>query len=263
MVIFITYLYVALIGLIIGSFLNVCIYRIPRGESVVTVPSHCTGCGKKLGALNLIPVFSYLCQRGRCTGCGGKISPRYMLVEILTAGLFTGMLYKYGISPEFFSAVFLSSILIVVFFIDLEHGIIPDSVVVTAAIGGLVFFVISFFIPSDIYGDEKWWNPILGAISGSGILLLVSIVGSRIYKSQEVMGGGDIKILFPIGLLLGWRLMITSLFLSILTAAAVSVVLICFKIIDRKATVPFGPFIAIGTVLAITFGWQLLEIYFG
>ncbi|WP_313563903.1 prepilin peptidase, partial [Ruminiclostridium cellobioparum] len=81
MVIFITYLYVSLIGLIIGSFLNVCIYRIPRGESVVTVPSHCTGCGKKLGALNLIPVFSYLFQRGRCTGCGGKISPRYMLVE--------------------------------------------------------------------------------------------------------------------------------------------------------------------------------------
>ena len=262
MVLFISYVYAALIGLIIGSFLNVCIYRIPRGESIVTTPSHCTGCGKKLGALNLIPVLSYLFQRGRCTGCGEKISPRYMLVEIMTAVLYTGMLYKYGISVEFFSAVFLSSILIVVFFIDLEHGIIPDSVVITAIIGGFVFFVINFFIPSDIYGDGNWWNPLLGAVSGSGILLLVSIVGSKLYKSEEVMGGGDIKILFPAGLFLGWRLMLTSLFLSILAAAAVSVVLMIFKIIDRKATVPFGPFIAIGMVLAITFGWQLLGIYF-
>jgi len=261
-IIVIAYLFVFIFGAIIGSFLNVCIYRIPREESIVAPPSHCTTCGTRLKALNLIPVFSYLWQKARCKQCGEKISARYITIELLTGFLYSALFYKFGIGTELVAMLFLTSVLIVIFFIDLEFGIIPNSIVIFASVGGLIFYITSFFIPTDIFGDRNWWNPLVGAFIGSIFLLLVAFIGSKIYKTDEVMGGGDIKVLFPIGLFLGWKLMVISLFISIVTAAVVCVVLILFHIINRKDTVPFGPFISIGTIIAIIFGWQLIGWYF-
>lgn len=262
MIINIAYIIVFIFGAIIGSFLNVCIYRIPRGESIVVPPSHCTTCGSTLKAVSLVPILSYLFQKGRCKGCGDKISPRYISIEFLTALLYVALFYKYGISSDLFAMVFLTSVLIVVFFIDLDFGIIPNSLVIFAICGGLIFYISSYFVSNQIYGDNTWWSPIIGAFIGSVFLLLVAIIGSIIYKTEDVMGGGDIKVLFPIGLFLGWKLMLTSLFISILAAAFVSVILIIFRIINRKDTIPFGPFISIGTLITILFGWQLLGWYF-
>ncbi len=256
------YLFIFVFGTAIGSFINVCIYRIPKGESVVSVPSHCVNCNIRLRARNLIPIFSFLRQRGKCHDCHEPISPRYIMIETLTGLIFTALLWKYNFTIEFIAAAFISSILIVVCFIDLEHGIIPDSLVITATIVGLIFFVLNLFIPNDIYGDDIWWNPLLGALTGSAILLGISYLGMLLYRSQEVMGGGDIKILFPVGLFLGWKLMLTALFLSIIIAGAACLFLIIIKKIDRKTTIPFGPFISFGTILAITIGRQLLGFYF-
>lgn len=257
-----TYIFVFIIGAMFGSFLNVCIYRLPRGESIVALPSHCPGCGERLKAWNLIPIISYLWQKGSCSYCKGKISLRYAGVEILTAILYTALFHKYGAGMEFLAMTMLTAILIVVFFIDLEFGIIPNSIVIFACAGGGICYILSFFIPIGVYGDSNWWNPVLGAFLGSVFLLLVALVGSKIYKTEEVMGGGDIKILFPIGLFLGWKLMLAALFLSIVIAGTVCTVLIILKKINRKDTIPFGPFISLGTVIAIIFGWQLINLYF-
>lgn len=252
------YDFIFIVGVCLGSFLNVCIYRLPRGESIIAPPSHCTSCGERLKARNLIPVISYIWQRGKCSYCGEKISPRYAIVETVTAVLYMAMFYRFGPGIEFIAMCVLSSVLLVVFFIDLEFGIIPDSIVIFAVAVGLIFYIISFFIPMGIYGDSNWWNPLLGAFLGSLFLLLVAVIGSVIYKSRDVLGGGDVKVLFPIGLFLGWKLMVTALFLSIVSAGAVCIALIILKKLNRKDTIPFGPFISIGTVITIILGLQLV-----
>lgn len=256
-----TVLFVFAIGACCGSFLNVCIYRLPREESIVAVSSRCTSCHERLKPRNLVPVLSYLLQRGKCSSCGGKISPRYMFVEIITAILYVCLFYKYGINVEFFAMALLVSVLIVMFFIDLEFGIIPDSLVVFAAAGGLMQYVASLFTDIGIYGDSSWWNPILGALLGSTFFVLVAKAGAFIYKTENTVGGGDIKVLFPIGLFLGWKMMIVALFISIVTAGMICGALIILKRLNRKDTIPFGPFIALGTVITILFGWQILGMY--
>lgn len=252
---------VFLFGAIIGSFLNVCTYRIPKGESIVTGSSHCTSCGHKLSPKNLIPIFSFIFQRGRCSYCKKEISSRYLIIELINATLFTAIYIRYGFSPEFFGMIFLTSILVSITFIDIELRIIPNKLVIAAIVGGIIFYITSFFLPVTIYGDSNWWNPIIGAFSGSVLFLLIGLLGSAIYKTDAI-GGGDIKILFPIGLFLGWKLMITAIFISVVSAALICIVLMIFKIINKKDAVPFGPFIAVGTIVTILFGWELLVWYF-
>ncbi len=256
-----TVLFVLAIGACCGSFLNVCIYRIPRGQSVVAVSSHCTKCKERLRPRNLFPVFSFIFQRGKCSSCGEKISPRYVFIEVITAIVYVCLFYKYGINTEFFAMVLLVSILIVMFYIDFEFGIIPNSLVAIATAGGVVLYIISFFTYIGIYGDSEWWNPILGAFLGSTFFILMAKVGSFIYKTEDIVGGGDIKILFPIGLFLGWKMMIVALFISIVAAGIISFILIILKRLNRKDTIPFGPFIALGTVVTILFGWEIIGMY--
>ncbi|AUG57680.1 prepilin peptidase [Acetivibrio saccincola] len=258
------YTYVIIVGLLIGSFLNVCICRIPKGESIVTPSSHCVKCDHKLKWFELIPVFSYLFLKGKCRKCGEKISLRYALVEMLTALIFVILFHKYGIEKigDFIAAAFFMSVMIVVFFIDLEHMIIPNGVVVTGIIGGMAAGIYSAFInPLEIYGDDKWWNPFLGAVIGFGVLLLIALLGYLVYRTEDVMGGGDIKIFAPIGLFLGWKMALMTFFISVILAGIVSVILILLKIKDRKSGIPFGPFIVAGTFLTYLFGWDLLNWY--
>ncbi len=255
------YVYVSLIGLLIGSFLNVCIYRIPKGESIVNPPSHCPNCGKRLMPIDLVPVFSFIFLRGKCRHCGVKISPRYTIVELLTSITFVLLFYKYGISVDFIASAYLMSILIAVFFIDLEHMIIPDGLVISGLVGGVLLIVYNLFRPVEIYQDRNWWTPLVGMFIGFGVLLLIGILGMLIYRTDEAMGGGDIKLFAPLGIFLGWKMILVCFMLSVVSASVVSVILMIARKKDRKSTIPFGPFIVIGTFLTYFYGWDILNWY--
>ncbi|MDP4180214.1 MAG: prepilin peptidase [Bacillota bacterium] len=251
-------------GLLIGSFLNVCICRIPLEESVVKPPSHCPNCGTRLTAVDLVPVFSYLFLRGKCRHCKAKISLKYPMLELLTALIYLPLFYKYGQNGhyiEFFAAAYLMSILIVVFFIDLKHQIIPDGLVILGLAGGIALTVYNLFRPVAIFHDRAWWNPIVGMLAGSGFLFLVAIIGLLIYK-EEAMGFGDVKLLAAIGGYLGWKMTLTALLTSIILSALVSVILMALKIRDRKDHIPLGPFIVTGTYITLLFGWDILKILY-
>lgn len=257
------YFLTAVVGLLIGSFLNVCIYRIPNNKSIVKPSSQCMNCKERLTALDLVPVLSFLFLRGKCRHCGVKISPRYAIVEMLTALTFVLLLHRFGLSVDFFASAYLMSILIVVFFVDLDHMIIPDRLVIAGLIGGVPLFIYNIFKPVQIYGDRNWWTPLLGILVGFGMLLLVAVIGIAIYKTDEAMGGGDIKIFAPIGIFLGLKMTFVAFFVSVVIAGFVGIILVIAKIKDRKGTFPFGPFIVLGTFITYLYGWELLEWYIG
>jgi len=235
------------IGLCIGSFLNVVIYRLPRGESIALDRSHCPVCGKTLAWYDLIPVFSYLLLLGKCRACGAPISPRYPLVEFLS-GLVTAVLFFYfGATAVFVKYLFLCLLLMVVFFIDLEHYIIPNSLVIIGLIGGIVLNIAA--------GDVGFISALIGMLVTSGFLLIVALV------SRGGIGGGDIKLAAVTGLFLGWPLGPLSLFLGILAAGILAIFLLLLKKKGRKDPIPFGPFIVLGTIIAAFYGNQLINWY--
>ncbi|MDR3543317.1 MAG: prepilin peptidase [Desulfosporosinus sp.] len=255
------YCLIFVFGLIIGSFLNVCIYRIPEGESIISPPSHCPSCETRLKPFDLIPLLSYLICCGKCRYCGLKISLRYFLVELLTGIASVSLFFKYGLSVDFAAFLFFTYILIPVFFIDLDHQIIPNQLVIVGLIGGAILFVYNLFLPFQIYADHRWWNPLLGLLSGSGFLLGVSLIGLAIYKGDEVMGMGDIKLFAPIGLFLGWRMTLLALFLAVILGGISSLVLILLGKATRKSMIPFGPFIVIGVFITVMWGWDIVHWY--
>ncbi len=255
-------LYLALLGLVIGCFLNVCIYRIPEGQSVISPPSHCTSCGTRLKPIDLVPVFSYIFLRGRCRYCGSKVSARYPSVEVITAVSFVLLYLRFSISVEFFASAFLTCILICLSFIDFDHKIIPNGLALTGLVGGALLFVYNMFYRVDFYGDRLWFTPLIGMVGGAGFLLMVGLLGQLIFKSDNAMGMGDVKLLAVCGLFLGYKLTIFALFVAIVIAAFVSVILIILKKINSKETIAFGPFIAAGVFIAICYGWNLIGLYF-
>lgn len=254
------YAYVLIFGLLIGSFLNVCIYRMPREESVVVAPSHCTGCGTRIKPYDLIPVLSFIILRGKCRSCGAKVSWRYPLIELLTGAVFCVLLYFFGLTADFAAMIFMMSILIATFFIDLEHQIIPDELVIAGLVGGAILFVYNIFYPVSYFGDRHWWNPLLGMVLGAGIVTLIIIIGAKFY-GEDAMGGGDMKIFAPIGLFLGWKMTLIALFLSIVLGGVISGLLLLFKIRKGKDPIPFGPFIVLGTFITMLWGWDILLWY--
>lgn len=254
--------YIFILGLVIGCFLTVCISRIPLGQSIIKPPSHCTNCGTRLRPLDLVPVFSYLFLRGRCRYCGTKVSARYPIVELVTAVSFLLLFNRFSISVEFFASAFLTSILICVIYIDWEYKIIPNGIVLISLIGGAVLFFYNIFNPVEFYGDRNIFNPLIGMIVGSGTLLLVAVFGAIAFKTSDAMGMGDIKLLAPIGLFLGWRLTVVSLFISIILAGLASIFLLVINKINRRSTLAFGPFIAVGSFIALVYGWKIIELYF-
>lgn len=258
---FIYIIFVLVLGLMVGSFLNVCVYRIPRGESVISPGSHCTSCNTALKVLNLIPVLSYIIIKGRCRYCRNKISLRYSIIELLTAGIFVLLFERYQLSVYFIASVFIASILIAVFFIDMEHQIIPNGLVLVGLIGGIPLILYNLFKPVGIYGDRLWYNPILGMLAGSGILLLVALIGFAIYRSDGAMGMGDVKIFAPIGIFLGWRMTLLALLISVLLGGITGLILILFRVKDRKDVIPFGPFIVIAELVTMIWGWNIFNWY--
>lgn len=239
---------IILYGILIGSFLNVCIYRIPRNESIAFPPSHCTTCGNPLKIKDLIPVFSYLSLKGKCRYCREKISLQYPIVELFNAMIHLILFMKFGISLVFAKYALLSSLLIIVFFIDLTHQIIPDGIILLGLAASIVWLV--FHI-----GDVSWISGIIGFLLGGGLFLLIALV------THGAMGGGDIKLMGMLGLYLGWEHILLITFFSFIIGAIVSMLLIFCKLKGRKDYIPFGPFIGIAALLSIFFGNAIIQWY--
>ncbi|WP_242868875.1 prepilin peptidase [Desulfotomaculum copahuensis] len=238
-----------MVGLAAGSFLNVCIHRLPRGESVVFPPSRCPHCGQRLAARDLVPLFSYLWLKGRCRYCGSGISPRYPLVEALTGVLFAVLYMRFGLNLLLFKYLFLTSVLIVLSFIDLEHYLIPDRIIIFALAGGVI---INLFTR-----DLTFLSVLLGLAAPAAFLLLLAVA------SRGGMGGGDIKLAAVTGLFLGWPLGLLAVFLGCLLGGLVGAVLLLSRIKGRKDAIPFGPFLACGAITTILGGQQILNWYLG
>jgi leader peptidase (prepilin peptidase)/N-methyltransferase len=243
-----------LFGTIIGSFLNVCIYRIPAGQSVISPASRCPKCGSAIRWYQNFPVISYLLLRGRCAGCKTKISLRYPLVEALTGLLFVWVWLAFGwqvATPLYW--VFVAA-LVVITFIDLDHQIIPDVISLPGIVVGFLAALAIPWLP--------WLDSLLGILLGGGSLFLVAAVYQRL-TGQEGMGGGDVKLLAMIGAFLGWKAVLPVIFLGSLAGSLVGVPLMLIKRSGGKLAIPFGPFLALGAVICLLWGRQLFDWYVG
>lgn len=254
-------IFIFITGLIFGSFFNVCIYRLPEGKSIATPPSACPACGHRLGFFDLFPVVSWIFLGGKCRYCKARVSPRYLLVELLTGAIWFLVYLRFDLTIEMLAVLFLASILIIVFFIDLDHMIIPDELVIAGLVVGFLLFVYNIFVPVALYSPAKWFTPLIGMVSASGILFVIAIIGLLIYKDDGAMGMGDVKIFLPIGLILGWKTALLSLFCAIILGGVVAAVLMILKIRDRKSAIPFGPFIIIATIACALYGDTIVQWY--
>lgn len=241
------YITAFLFGSVIGSFLNVCIYRIPKKESIVFPSSHCPACNKKIKPYDNIPIISYILLKGRCRECGEKISFQYPLVEFLNAAGYVIMIWKFGVGINALIYALLYSALIVVTFIDLEHQIIPDRITLP---GILIGFILGAAVL-----PVGWLNSLIGLLLGGGLFYLVAVA------SRGGMGGGDIKLIAMIGAFLGWRYTLLTIFLGALAGAIVGLSLMIFKGKGRKHPVPFGPFLALGAIASLLWGNDIIKWY--
>ena len=234
------------LGLIIGSFLNVCLLRLSEGKSVVYPPSACPNCNINLRPWDLIPLLSFLLLKGKCRYCSSPISLRYPIVELLTGLLFATTADKFGYSVVTIQALILISALIVISFIDLDHYIIPDKV--------LIFLLITWiaFLP---FTSVDYLNSFFGLASAGGLFLIITLV------SKGGMGMGDSKLAAVLGLYLGWPNALLAMFLACFLAGIVGISLILLKIKSRKDIIPFGPFIALAAFITLLWGDQILHWY--
>lgn len=241
------YIFIFILGLVIGSFLNVCIYRIPWGESLVYPSSHCGRCGTKLKTRDLVPVASFFMLKGKCRFCGEPISWRYPLVELLTGLLFAAVYGRFAWQSLLIPYLCLTALLVAMSFIDLDTYRIPDRLVLFGFLAGTAFHILAPFI--------NYLDALLGFVLGGGLFFLIALA------SRGGMGGGDIKLAALIGFFLGWRLVLVAAFLASLLAAITGIMLIVLKKKRKKDSIPFGPFLALGTLLSIFIGREIIEIY--
>ena len=246
------YPFVFLLGAILGSFINVCIYRLPKEQSILYPPSHCPCCGNSIRFYDNIPIVSYFILAGKCRQCKEPISFRYPVVEGLSGLLSVALFIKYGITIQFLLFLAFTSSLLIITFIDFDYQIIPDII----SIPGIFFGIgASFFIPL-----MSWLESLIGILSGGGLLLLVAI-GYKWLTGREGMGGGDVKLLAMIGAWLGWKaipfiLLLSSMIGVILGGGAG---LIARK--GLKSKIPFGPFLSLASIIYIFFGQELITWY--
>jgi leader peptidase (prepilin peptidase)/N-methyltransferase len=244
---------VLVVGLAIGSFLNVVIYRLPRGKQFIKGRSVCPHCGQTIKWYQNLPLVSYLALRGRCAHCRKRISVRYPLVELLNGLGYLFFYWRYGISMELAVFAFLTSALIVIFFIDLEHQIIPDAITLPGMLLGLAIS----FAP----GGLGIVPSLIGLVVGGGALYLIALLGDWLFK-KESMGGGDIKMAAMLGAFLGWQKVLFIFVASAAIGLLVSVVLMLVSTRLRKTRViPFGPFIAVAALVAIVWGDAVISFY--
>lgn len=243
------YLLIFTIGAVIGSFLNVCIYRLPAQQSVIVPGSYCPHCNTPVRFYDNIPILSYLLLRGRCRACGGSISIQYISVEILNSLGYVFIAWRFGLSAESLLYAILFSSLLVASIIDLRHKIIPDVITIPGIVMGII--ASAFILPPGIKGSLS------GAILGGSIFFIVAVA------SRGGMGGGDIKLIAMIGSFLGWIDVLITIILSSFIGSVVGISMMIFLGKGRKYPVPFGPFLAIGGIISLFFNREIIEWYTG
>ena len=232
-------------GLAVGSFANVCIHRLPRKESVVFPGSHCPACSAAVRPLDNIPVISYIALGGKCRDCATRISPIYPVIETVTAVLLLAGFFKFGPSFDFLVYAVVAPALVIITAIDIEHQIIPDVITLPGIALGLV--VGTYTIG---YADS-----LLGFFAGGGLFYLLAVL------SNGGMGGGDIKYIAAVGALLGWQKVLLVIFIGALLGSVVGVFQITVQKKSRKSLIPFGPFLATGTLVTLFYGNSLIRLY--
>ena len=253
-------LYAAVLGLIVGSYLNVVIYRLPLGISTVLPRSRCPGCGTAIRMRDNVPLVSFLLLRGRCHACASRISWRYPLIEGATALLFLGGYLRFGASVEALAAALFCALMVALAFIDLDHMILPDVLTWPAIAAGIL---LQPFLSWARLGPGPWRalaGGALGAAVGAGILLAVW-GGWYLLRREEGMGLGDVKMLAAIGAFLGWQGVLVALFFAALAGAAVGLGLMAWRGGDLRSKLPFGTFLALGGLIALFAGGRIVEAY--
>ncbi len=224
-----------------------------RRESIVFPGSHCPHCNSAIMPWDNIPVLSFIILQGKCRSCGARISPRYPFVELLTAMLFVLLVHQFGITLQTFIYLLFVSGLLIISFVDIDHTIIPDVI----SKPGILIGVIASFSPSI---PLRWHDAVLGALVGSGLILLIVYVGPLIFK-QEAMGLGDVKLMAMIGAFLGWKFALITIFFGSFLGAVAGGILILFGKTTLKSYLPFGPFLCAGALISLLFGTQLSAWY--
>lgn len=257
-------------GAIMGSFLNVCIHRMPLSESVVWPSSHCPKCKKRIPAYDNIPFISFMLLGGACRFCKQKISLRYPLVEFLTAAMFVVCFLRFGLTFDFFFYIVFTSALIIATFVDIAHRIIPDEI----SVGGLIVGCILSAVKCINVRSFAWdWHPLLdsllGVVIGGGIIYISGVLFDLVYfkllkkppiqGETESMGGGDVKLLAMIGAFLGWKLALVTFFLAPFFGLTVGVVNLVVK---KDHTIPYGPFLSLAALASLFFGNTMVEYLF-
>jgi leader peptidase (prepilin peptidase)/N-methyltransferase len=243
----------AALGAIVGSFLNVCIYRLPRGTSIVWPASACPHCRRALSWYENVPVVSFLALRGACRTCRARIGVQYPIVEALTAVMFGLAWWYYGPSALLVSRLILGCALIVLFAIDLEHHLLPNAITIPGLIVGFAFSFVT---------EPGWVDSLIGIAVGGGVLFAIAEAYYRVRK-EEGLGMGDVKMLAMVGAVLGWKLTLHTLMMASLSGTIIGMILIITKRGGMKYALPFGTFLALGAAAAATVGSTILDWYLG
>lgn len=272
------YIFMFLLGSLIGSFLNVVIHRVPREESIVFPNSGCPKCGQAIRPYDNIPVLSWLILGGKCRGCKAPISVRYPAVELLTAVLFVVTYWRFGFTPLLPVALVFVASVISLMFIDSEHMILPNVITYPLFIGALLVRAVLPLVSSgDLFGDLNIWptssmlgypnwfvsltGALLGALAGGGFLWVVGELWKRL-RGVEAMGLGDVKMMLGVGALLGWHLTLLTIFFGACGGAVIGSALIAIKKDkDLQSHIPFGIFLGLGAIISMLFGSQLISWY--
>jgi len=261
---------VFIFGSVVGSFLNVCIHRMPLGESIVWPHSHCPKCKKKIPTYDNIPFLSFIILKGRCRFCKERISLRYPLVELLTALMFLVVFNRYGLSYDFFVFCVFICGLIIATFVDIQHRIIPDEI----SVGGIIFgFILTAIKGVNLrpvsYDTRPMFDSLLGIIVGGGIIYLTGKLFDLVYFKMlkrppiqgetESMGGGDVKLLAMIGAFLGWQKAIFIFFMAPLFGAIIGIINLVIK---KDHTIPYGPFLSLAAIFSIFWMDKIIRLIF-
>lgn len=252
------YILVFIIGLCIGSFLNVCIYRIPEARSILKPRSFCPNCKKPIPWYDNIPLLSFLVLRGRCRSCGASISPRYPAVELLTALAGVMLLWFFGLTPRFFAYGVFTCALIVIVFIDQKHREIPDFITIPGIFVGAVLMTV-FRLDGAESAFAAFGDAFGGIFLGGLMMFIMGVVGEVLFR-KEAVGGGDVKLMAMVGAFLGWRLAILAFFIAPLAGVGVALFM---KIKYKADAVPYAPYLALGAMISLLWGNRIVEILFG
>ncbi len=246
------YILLFVTGLIVGSFLNVCIFRLPHGQSVIRPGSHCPQCKTSIRWFDNVPLLNFFWLQARCRWCRGKISWRYPLVEYLNGAGYLGIVYTFGWTGSALVYMLFVSLLLVVMMIDIDHLVIPDVISLPGLVIG--FFASTFILPLG------WAGSLQGVALGGGILWMLAAVSPYLF-GKKGLGGGDIKFLAMIGAFLGWQHVLMTLFLASCAGASVGIGLMAFRYMEPGQYMPLGPFLALGAVVSLLFYQELFGMY--